>query len=713
MDPMCFQASIHDLFIYFRRHSLDSALQRVERELPRLDLLIHREVMRLRARHHLSLDEFRGLYISDEHVDQLLRNSAQPFDVDAVTAQAEDIRRRHEKDIGSFSEWRRIVAEFSLTAVEEDILFLALAPELDSKYETLYGYLNNDVTRKFGTRDLVRRLLSEHGPGAVDHALAAGSALSRSGLLVGLPATHGFQASVVLSGFILARNASPVPPLRRVQIEGGDGRTASNLQSEKKAPTAALLRSGAVVVLNGNRGCGRLETAAAICQQAGMGLLLIDANDAKVGAESNAFLAGSIRLQARLEGAALYIENGEQFFDAEYRPHNAVANFLSGLDNVPLCYACTPRINWREVIGHRRAVELTFPTLPYANRFEQWKQATKNLAVDAPEEAIHELAQQFVFTAGEIASAAHHAKDCLSMERRPVREALFAAARTQSASSLGKLASKISASYRWKDLVLPRTTAAQVREVAAAIRNRSIVYEEWRLPSGFQSGGLNVLFSGASGTGKTMSACIIAAESGLDLYRIDLATVVSKYIGETEKNLDRIFTAAHSSNAILFFDEADALFGRRSEVKDAHDRYANVEVAYLLQKLEEHDGVVILASNLPRNMDKAFTRRIQFQVEFPIPGDEDRERLWRGMFPAQVPVAPDVDFAFLSRQFQLTGGQIRTISVDAAFLAAADGRRVTMPLIIKSLARYLVRQGQMPTAHEFREYFSLASGTAV
>ena len=206
-----------------------------------------------------------------------------------------------------------------------------------------------------------------------------------------------------------------------------------------------------------------------------------------------------------------------------------------------------------------------------------------------------------------------------------------------------------------------------------------------------------------------MSAGIIAAECGLDLFRIDLSGVVSKYIGETEKNLDRIFTAARASNAILFFDEADAMFGKRSEVQDARDRYANIEVSYLLQKLKEHDGVIILASNLSRNIDEAFSRRIQFHVEFPMPAERAARNCGVVCFhPA--PLADDVDFAFLARQFQMTGGQIRTVSVDAAFVAAADGRRITMPLIVKAVARHFVERGRMPTSHEFQHYFPLLTG---
>ena len=171
------------------------------------------------------------------------------------------------------------------------------------------------------------------------------------------------------------------------------------------------------------------------------------------------------------------------------------------------------------------------------------------------------------------------------------------------------------------------------------------------------------MFSGASGTGKTMSAAVVARELGLDLFRIDLSAVVSKYIGETEKNLERIFKAAEGSNAILFFDEADALFGKRSEVKDAHDRYANIEVAYLLQRMETYDGVLILATNLAKHIDEAFSRRIHVEIDFPLPDEVQRERLWRLLIPHAAPTAADVDYEFLARQFPLTGGEIRNVAL--------------------------------------------------
>jgi SpoVK/Ycf46/Vps4 family AAA+-type ATPase len=222
---------------------------------------------------------------------------------------------------------------------------------------------------------------------------------------------------------------------------------------------------------------------------------------------------------------------------------------------------------------------------------------------------------------------------------------------------------------------------------------------------------VTALFSGASGTGKTMAAEIIAGDLRLDLYRIDLSGVVSKYIGETEKNLNRIFAEAQSSNAILFFDEADALFGKRSEVKDSHDRYANIEVAYLLQRMEEYDGIVILATNLRKNMDAAFVRRMRFIIDFPFPDATDRERIWRTIFPDTVPLAEDVDFGFLARKLNVTGGNIKNISLRAAYQAAAGGEpAVHQRLLVDAAMRELDKVGKLYSVDDLVRPVRLANG---
>jgi SpoVK/Ycf46/Vps4 family AAA+-type ATPase len=248
----------------------------------------------------------------------------------------------------------------------------------------------------------------------------------------------------------------------------------------------------------------------------------------------------------------------------------------------------------------------------------------------------------------------------------------------------------------------------QLSEICSYLKHYQTVYGDWGFGRRISLGlGLNVLFAGPSGTGKTMAAEILAGELGLDLYKIDLSSIVSKYIGETEKNLDRVFREGQISNAILFFDEADALFGKRSEVRDSHDRYANVEVAYMLQRMEEYDGAVILATNLRKNMDDAFARRMHFALEFPMPEEPDRYRIWKNVFPPEAPIAADANLAFMARQFKITGGNIKNIALGAAFLAAENGGHITMGNLVRATKREYQKTGKLCTEADFAEYFEL------
>ena len=245
----------------------------------------------------------------------------------------------------------------------------------------------------------------------------------------------------------------------------------------------------------------------------------------------------------------------------------------------------------------------------------------------------------------------------------------------------------------------------QLREIINQVKYRNIVFGDWGFNHKLSRGkGLNVLFSGPPGTGKTMAAEVIANELNLDLYKIDLSQIVSKYIGETEKNLQRAFDEAQASYAILFFDEADALFGKRSEVKDAHDRYANTEIAFLLQKMEEYEGITILTTNLSNNIDEAYMRRLQFNVVFPLPEEEQRENIWRTIFPDQAP-KEDIDFAFLARKFKFSGGEIKNIVVTAAFLAAEDSGVIGMRHIVRAIQYELRKIGKLCRTDDFGEYY--------
>jgi SpoVK/Ycf46/Vps4 family AAA+-type ATPase len=260
---------------------------------------------------------------------------------------------------------------------------------------------------------------------------------------------------------------------------------------------------------------------------------------------------------------------------------------------------------------------------------------------------------------------------------------LWDACRSHARPRIEGLGQRIASPASWDDLVLPPAQREVLRDVAAHVRNRATVYERWGFAGqGSRGLGISALFSGASGTGKTMAAEVIANELRLDLYRIDLSSVVSKYIGETEKNLRKIFDAAEEGGAILLFDEADALFGKRSEVKDSHDRYANIEVSYLLQRMESYRGLAVLTTNLKSALDTAFLRRIRFIVQFPFPDAEQRADIWRRVFPRATPTE-GLDAELLA-QLNVAGGNIRSIAVHAAFLAADAGEPVRMEHVLRA-----------------------------
>jgi predicted nucleic acid-binding protein len=281
--------------------------------------------------------------------------------------------------------------------------------------------------------------------------------------------------------------------------------------------------------------------------------------------------------------------------------------------------------------------------------------------------------------------------------------ALWDLCRSQARPQLDDLAQRIEAAATWDDLILPERQVEMLHEIAIHLRQRSRVYEQWGFASkGKRGQGITALFAGPSGTGKTMAAEVLARELQLDLYRIDLSAVVSKYIGETEKNLRRVFDAAETGGAILLFDEADALFGRRSEVKDSHDRHANIEVSYLLQRMEAYRGLAILTTNQKDALDEAFLRRLRFAIEFPFPSVAERARIWRTVFPAATPTR-GLDVAKLAR-LNLAGGNIRNIALNAAFLAAEAGEPVQMQHLLATARREFAKLEQPLSAAETRDW---------
>jgi hypothetical protein len=345
----------------------------------------------------------------------------------------------------------------------------------------------------------------------------------------------------------------------------------------------------------------------------------------------------------------------------------------------------------------RKAVALDINKPTPLEQKDAWTDALGEHAGDAPAR----LTGQFNLDLMTIGQVARQALSATEREGETLADRLWQACLIRTRPQLDNLAQRLDARATWDDLVLPQTEKNLLHQIADQVGQRGRVYEEWGFARKMNRGlGINALFTGESGTGKTMAAEVIANDLELNLYRIDLSAVVSKYIGETEKNLRRLFDAAENGGAILFFDEADALFGKRSEVKDSHDRYANIEINYLLQRMEAYRGLAILATNMKSALDTAFMRRLRFVLDFPFPGLAERKAIWQGVFPSEMQT-DSLNFDRLAR-LNVTGGNIQNIALNAAFLAARAGTPISMSLIMEAARAEFRKLGQPTSEANFR-----------
>ena len=620
-------------------------------------------------------DPLRGLYISDEQALSLAGAAGIP-DPDARLAEA--------------------AQRLALDSLDSAALALCAAPELNPRYGRLFAYLHDDVMRRLASPRLVAELLGGQGVGQDEVLACFGPAgrLRRVGAIRLLEpdatvtlADRPVKVADRLAGFLLGAAAGfgesgEIGRLRRLDpVDGGRDASVTEIARLLAADTMLPL-----VV------CGP-DAPDVLAAAAGAPLLLADVRDlARPEVLADAILA------CALEGRRLAFE-GLGDLDPTER-----GRILRAIDEShERVIVCAPTRHAAHQLGDRTVLLVEVPLPSFGERRAAWERFSG--ATDARDAAAKfRLSIEQVRAAAEVARIAARARGADGPEPAD----LDLGARHASSSKLGELAVRLPPGYRWVDLVLPERQQELLHSISAYLRHRDRVLSDWGYERTVaRTQGLKVLFAGESGTGKTMAAQVLAAELGLDLFRVDLATIVSKYIGETEKNLDRIFDAADGSNAILFFDEADALFGKRSEVSDSHDRYANIEVAYLLQRMEQYPGAVILATNFRRNIDDAFIRRLDFVIDFPFPEAEDRKRIWRLLLPAEAPLADDVDVDFLATQFKLSGGAIRNCSLSAAFQAADDADSIQMRHLVRAVAQEYGKQGRLTLEADFERFHEL------
>jgi hypothetical protein len=718
-------------------------------ELARIDILIRREVRRWQMAGQNPDDAFRGLVVSDVDAEQLAQmplggNWGQLVDLPeeeeaAFEAELEQAGVQIQEICAAAAAERRtlrldaLAEAFDLSCQDIDTFLICLAPALDLRYERLYGYLQDDVTRKQPSLYLLLNLLCPGGKGrwqfqanfGDDHPLlnhflveVGGETGANFPGLLGKP----LQVDVTIASWLLGRYQPNIRLGEYVTyLKPEDGRTdrllvSAFIDSASFRSVVNLPESEApVIVFYGPDPTAQDAAARQLACQFDRYLLRVDLAAADRDRVSLFDMTRRVLRDARLTGAipffvgwdsCLVPKQGGDSAGAEgtARPAQMVDLLPKLLKEV--CQFPGPVIIGGEAIWQVAGIErqksiywLEFPAPDYQQRSALWHHFLDELAspwVD-PQLDIVAISSHFGLLGGQIRDAVITAVDKARQENHPIGvHDLIAAARRRSNTTLGALAVKIEPRYSWSDLILPADQLTMLHEIGQTVRSRALVLEEWEVGNKLVSSfGIPILFSGPPGTGKTMAAEVIAKDLELDLYKIDLSTIVSKYIGETEKNLEKIFNEAESSNAILFFDEADAIFGKRSEVKDAHDRYANIEVSYLLQRMERYNGVTILATNLRANLDEAFSRRLQFAVDFPFPDEHHRKEIWLTLFPPKVPCDPNLDFELLARRFRLAGGNIRNILVSAAYQAAADGQRMTMTHLLHGVRRELQKMGRL------------------
>jgi SpoVK/Ycf46/Vps4 family AAA+-type ATPase len=727
-----------------------SSLDLLLAELKRIELKLYLKVARMRQGNgQPEVDEFRGLYISEKQIDAILSppslkredGSSQPANPDSE-ALAESLKQLEEEiaERKEESQRRGLVLRlndlgrlFRLSMFDIDTILVCLLPEVDLRYQQLYSYLQDDITKRSPTVNFILQLLCESFTDMLKarEAFSPESPLLRYHLLQ-LSDDHSSRPGPLLAKFLqvdervagylletdrIDTRLLPFSHLVHPKLRLPDVILTDDTKERLTRLVTQFKEKGLVCNFHGPHGVGKRATAEAVCTELGVPILNVDVNKILAVNTPLELLLRLVFREGRLQNAAILFDGYDLLLSDEKEIRLSYESLITELENYLQWVFLVSEKEWQPgaVLYGKSFTSVELPTPSYTARRQLWERQWNGDSTLAADIDFGDLAAKFRLSGGQIHDVVAAAWS-LARWRDPEKavitaQDLYAACRRQFRGTLGALSRKIQPKYNWPDIVLPKDQMEQLHEICSYVKYYYTVYDGWGFEHKLSTGkGLNVLFSGPSGTGKTMAAEIIADELGLDLYKIDLSAIVSKYIGETEKNLDRIFQEGQTSNAILFFDEADALFGKRSEVRDSHDRYANIEVAYLLQKMDEYEGAVILATNLRKNMDEAFARRMHFTIEFPAPEEADRHRIWQNIFPREAPLATNIDLSFLARQFKITGGNIKNIALGAAFLAAQDGGSINMENIIWATKREFQKMGKLCTESDFARYFELVKG---
>ena len=653
-------------------------------------------------------DPYRGLYLDGDRLSEASPMGAPLY----PPASLHDVAALGNASPRLVELGRRL----GLDAVDRAILALSLAPAVDDRLARVYAYLQDDVAR---TRVSVGLLLDLIAPDAGARAdlrarFVLDAPLLRSGVLRLSHERAGEDAPLIARDAAVAASVehallgrAGAPPRLRSLLRPPSSRAAPRMRpADRRALRDAWRRDPAArVQLEVDRPDGWGDDARRMAAATGRPCLTLD---------TSAFLALDrprarrllldVLLQARVSDALLHVPLPPPGTGSAKVGRADLLDHLGRHDG-PLLLTGPIEADVMDAVPGLLNVRPT--SLDFEGRRRGWRHALRHHDIELESHVVEALADRFGHAGAEVEDTVRNAVHAAGGAASVDAEALFSAARGRSDRTLGNDARRLDPMFTWHDLVLASDARAQLREISQRVRHRRQVLDDWGVArGGAEDRGVAALFSGPSGTGKTMAARVLAADLELDLYRVDLSRVVSKYIGETEKNLGRVFDAAESSNAILFFDEADALFGKRSEVSDAHDRYANIEVGYLLQRMETFGGITVLATNLRNNMDEAFVRRLDFHVQFALPDEAERREIWTRVLPDSCPLDDTVDLPFLAERFPLSGGNIRNAALAGAFLAAEEGGAVGMRHLVRGVRREFQKMGKACVDSDFGPWYA-------
>ncbi len=584
--------------------------------------------------------------------------------------------------------WPRLGDAFGLSPTEREVLALLVAREVaPARFDGDAGFTLERLDRLVYGAPAVRELF------AVE--LAADGALLGHGLCQWRGADgverradrplrpHPRVVELAYGRLALAAEVAGYAELHTAPDAGAALIVAAEVRAAVTTAVRAQLEGGEPAAqLVGPRGSGRRSLALAAAAAAGRAAIVVSGEALATAADVGALAAALVR-EARLFDAVLIFADLDRLAADARAPGDRARALDAHLRHARVPVVITTRPGGATaLVPGRGAIPVDVPPPSIAERAQLWRRALP--AAAAP--IVDDAAARYTITGGVIATAGRAARLTAAAAERPITGAdVQLGVRAAVEDRLALLGDRVDWRPRAVDLVLPDDLREELDELIARMTHRRQVLETWGFAARLGKGtGLPVLFSGPPGTGKTMAAAVVAGALGLDLYQIDLARMVSKYIGETEKHLAEVFDAAEAGHAILLFDEADSLFGKRTEVKSANDRYANLEVNYLLQRMEAFTGVTILTTNFDSGIDPAFRRRLAFHLAFPMPEAEERARLWRTSIPAAAACADDVDVAALGARFVMSGGYIRNAAVRAAYRAAAAGSPITMALLVQA-----------------------------